>query len=163
MIVSLITAWALYIAPWRVPADPCFLAAISTMAVVICLWLTRRRGARAIEFERFLVALFLLCMPLVYVLRYSFGSGPRAPHFWLWVEVSGLLFFGALAALGWKRSPWFLAVGIVLHGLTWDSWHYRTSAYMPDWYAIFCAAVDLALGVYVAVRVPVYRAARSRR
>lgn len=98
-------------------------------------------------------------MPLVYVLRYLFAFTGRVMDFWLWVEVLGLFVFAALAILGVKRSPWFLAIGIVLHGLTWDSWHYRNSTYMPDWYAVACFAVDLALGAYVAARVPAYERA----
>src|SRR5438874_2135182 len=35
--------------------------------------------------------------------------GLRAANFWLWVEVLGTLIFVALAVLGVKRSPWFLA------------------------------------------------------
>jgi len=46
---------------------------------------------------------------------------------------------------------------MVLHGLAWDSWHYRNSTYIPDWYAIACMAVDLAFGAYVVVRVPAYQ------
>jgi hypothetical protein len=66
------------------------------------------------------------------------------------------------AVLGVSRSPWFLAIGMVLHGLTWDTWHYRNSTYVPDWYATACLAVDLAFGAYVAARVPAYqRASRS--
>jgi hypothetical protein len=85
-----------------------------------------------------------------YVMRYLFASRGRAADSWLWVEVLGLLIFAALAILGVQRSPWFLAIGIVLHGITWDSWHYGRSAYMPDWYAFACFAVDLVLGAYVA-------------
>jgi hypothetical protein len=64
-----------------------------------------------------------------------------------------------LCQFGAKRSPWFLAIGVVLHGLAWDSWHYGNSTYIPDWYAIACFAVDLALGTYVAARVPAYQRA----
>ena len=98
-------------------------------------------------------------MPLVFVTRYLFASGGRAADLWLWVEALGLSVFTALAVLGVKRSPWFLAIGIVLHGLTWDSWHYHYSTYMPDWYAFACFVIDLVLGTYVAARVPAYESA----
>jgi hypothetical protein len=71
----------------------------------------------------------------------------------------GTTIFAAIAVLGVKRSPWFLAIGMVLHGLTWDTWHYKNSTYIPDWYVIACLAVDLALGAYVAARVPAYQRA----
>ena len=61
--------------------------------------------------------------------------------------------------LGVKRSPWFLAIGMALHGLAWDAWHYRKSNYIPDWYVIACLAVDLAFGAYIASRVLTYQSA----
>jgi hypothetical protein len=100
-------------------------------------------------------------MPLVYVSRYLFASTGHAASFWLWVEVLGTIIFVALAVLGVKRSPWFLAIGMVLHGLVWDTWHYQRSTYIPDWYVIACLAVDLAFGAYVAARVRVYQRASS--
>ena len=158
-LVSLVTAWILYSAPWQVSADPCLLGAAATVPLVSILWLTPWRDSRGVNLERNLLAAFLLGMPLVYVVRYLFASTGRAADFWLWVEDLGLSIFAALAVLGVKRSPWFLAIGIVLHGLTWDCWHYRNSTYMPDWYAIACLEVDLALGAYVAARVPAYQGA----
>jgi hypothetical protein len=112
-------------------------------------------------FERNLLAAFLVLMPLVYVARYLFASGGRAANQWFWVEIPGTAVFSALAVLGVKRSPWFLAIGMVLHGLAWDSWHYRNSTYIPDWYVIACLAVDLAFGSYVATRVPAYQRATA--
>jgi len=159
IIVSFVTAWILYSVPWQWSGDPCLFAAAATVPVVTFLWLTRWRGLRGVNFERNLLAAFLVGMPLVYVVRYLFVSTGRASNFWLWVEVLGVCIFAALAVLGVKRSPWFLTIGIVLHGLAWDSWHYRNSTYIPDWYAILCMAVDLALGAYVSARVPAYRRA----
>jgi hypothetical protein len=129
------------------------------VVVVTCLWLTRWQGLGGVNFERKLLAGFLVAMPLVYVSRYLFASTGRAANYWLWIEVLGTLIFAALAVLGVKRSPWFLAIGMVLHGLAWDIWHYRNSTYIPDWYVIACLAVDLAIGAYVAARVPAYQRA----
>lgn len=159
IIVSLVGTWiALYRVPWRVSGDPCLVAAAATGVVVICLWLTRWRGFSAVLFERNLLAGFLVIMPLVYVARYLFASSGHVAN-WLGIEVLGTIIFVALAVLGVKRSPWFLAIGMVLHGLTWDIWHYRNSTYIPDWYVIACLAVDLAFGAYVAARVPSYQQA----
>jgi len=164
IILSSFATWiGLYRVPWRVSEDPCLVAFAATVVVVICLWLTRWRGLSAVNFERSLLAVFLVGMPLVYVARYLIVSTGRARNYWLWVEILGTVIFAALAVLGVKRSPWFLAIGIILHGLTWDSWHFRNSTYMPDWYAIFCLGVDLLLGAYVAARVPAYQTSVSRR
>jgi hypothetical protein len=159
IIISFVTAWMLYIAPWQVSGDPCLLAAVATLVVVVCFWATRWQELRGVGFERNLLAAFLVGMPLVYVARYLFTSTGRAADHWLWIEILGVAIFAALAVLGLKRSPWFLAIGILGHGLAWDSWHYRNSTYIPDWYAIACLAVDLAFTAYVAARIPVYQRA----
>jgi len=159
IIVSFVGTWLLYRVPWHVSGDPCLLAAAATVVIVTCLWLTRWQGSRGVIFERNLLAGFLVGMPLVYVARYLFGSAGRAANHWFWVEILGTTIFAALAVLGVKGSPWFLAIGMVLHGLAWDTWHYRNSTYIPDWYAIACLAVDLAFGAYVAARVPAYQRA----
>lgn len=159
IIVSLVTAWMLYRVPWQLSGDPCLLAAGATVVLLTFLWRTRWRGLPEVNFERNLFAAFLAAMPLVYVVRYLFDSTGREANSWLWVEVLGIPIFATFAVLGVKRSPWLLAIGIVVHGLAWDSWHYRRSTYIPDWYAIFCMAVDLAFGAYVAARVPAYQRA----
>lgn len=160
IIVSVVGTWlGLYRIPWHVSGDPCLIAAAATVVIVTCLWLTRWRGSHGVIFERNLLAGFLVGMPLVYVARCLFASSGRAANYWFWVEVLGTIIFAALAVLGVKRSPWFLAIGMVLHGLAWDAWHYQHSTYIPDWYVIACLAVDLAFGAYVAARVPAYRGA----
>ena len=98
-------------------------------------------------------------MPIVYVMRYLSASSGREANIWFWVEVLGVPLFATLAMLGWKRSPWFLVIGILAHGLGWDSWHYRNSTYIPDWYAVLCVAVDLGFAAYAAVRAPAYERA----
>jgi CDP-diglyceride synthetase len=157
--VSIITVWTLYMVPsWQAPGDPFLLAAVVGAVTVACLWLTRWLGSRAMKFERTMLAAFLVGMPLVYVMGW-FAARDHAASSWIWVELLGLALFTAFAALGLKNSPWFLAVGIVAHGLAWDTWHYRNSTYIPDWYATACLAVDLAFGAYVAAHVPAYQSA----
>jgi hypothetical protein len=157
--VSIITVWTLYMIPsWQAPGDPFLLAAVVGAASVACLWLTRWLGSRAMQFERTMLAAFLVCMPLVYLMGW-FATRDHAASSCIWVELLGLALFAAFAALGLKNSPWFLAIGIAGHGFAWDLWHYKNSAYIPDWYAVACMLVDLALGAYVAARVPAYRQA----
>src|SRR5690349_19098704 len=80
-IVTFVNAWLIYRVPWRVSFDPCLLAAVATAVVLVCLWLTRWRGLRGANFERYLFAVFLAAMPLVYVLRYLFRSTANGPTF----------------------------------------------------------------------------------
>lgn len=159
IVLSMVTVWTLYMVPsWQAPGDPFLLAAVAGAVTVACLWLTRWRGSRAMKFERIWLAVFLVGMPLIYVMGW-FVARERAASSWLWVELLGLAIYAAFAALGLKKSPWFLAIGIAGHGLAWDSWHYKNSAYVPDWYAVACLLVDLALAAYVATRIPAYREA----
>ncbi len=116
-------------------------------------------GLWGLNSERNVLAGFLAGMPLVYVSHYLFASTGRMANYCFWIEVLGTIIFVALAGLGLKGSPCFLAVGIVAHGLAWDTWHYRNSTYIPDWYANACLPVDLAFGAYVAARVPACQSA----
>jgi hypothetical protein len=95
IIVSSVTAWILYGVPCRWSGGTCLFAAATTVPVVTFLWLTRWRGLRGVNFERNLLAAFLVGMPLVYVVRYLFVSTGRASNFRLWVEVLGV-FLGLL-------------------------------------------------------------------
>jgi hypothetical protein len=160
MIVTLVGTWlSLYRVPWQLSGDPCLIGAAATGGIVVCLWLMRWRGLPRVILERNLIAGFLVLMPLVYVARYLSVAPGGGASYWFWVEVLGTAIFVALAVLGVKRSPWFLAIGMILHGLAWDAWHYRDSTYIPDWYVIACLAVDLSFGAYVAARVPAYQRA----
>src|SRR5437660_5322988 len=82
IIASFVTAWMLYITPWQVSGDPCLLAVVATVVVVIFLWATRWQGLRGVSFERNLLAAFLVAMPLVYVARYLLVSSGRAANLW---------------------------------------------------------------------------------
>ncbi|HET7213187.1 MAG TPA: hypothetical protein VFL79_06355 [Terriglobia bacterium] len=158
--LTLVGTWVgLYRVPWQVSEDPCLIAAAATVVITILLWATRWQGLRGANFERYLLAGFLVFMALVYVMRYEFAHTEMAAGRWLWVEILSVAIFAALAVLGVKFSPWFLAAGIALHGVAWDSWHYHSSTYMPDWYIFACLVVDVTLGGYVAARVPAYRRA----
>ena len=160
IVVTLVGTWiGLYKVPWKVSGDPCLVAAAATVAITTLLWVTRWQGLRGANFERYLLAGFLVFMALVYVMRYLFFSTGTTASRWLWIEILSVAIFAPLAVIGVKRSPWFLAIGIAMHGLAWDSWHYHKSAYMPDWYILACLAVDITLGAYVAARIPVYQRA----
>jgi hypothetical protein len=157
--LSIITVWTLYMVPsWQAPGNPFLLAAVAGAVTGACLWLTRWRGSRATKFERAWLAAFLVGMPLIYVTGW-FLARDHVASSWMWVELLGLAIYAAFAVLGLKKSAWFLVIGIAGHGVAWDSWHYKSSAYVPDWYAIACLLVDLALAAYVAARVPAYREA----
>ena len=133
---------------WRTFFDPCHLAAISALATTATLFYTRNRGPRAVRFERKVMAAFLAGMPLVYVstLLLSDDRGGLA------LELAAVPIYGTMAWLGLRRWPMLLAIGIALHGLAWDAWH-LSNRVVPPWYAAGCLILDLAMAIYVAVRV----------
>jgi hypothetical protein len=159
-----LTAVALYLVPsWQTAfTDPCHLAGILAAGTIVLLLITRHLGRRGIVIERRVLALFLAGMPLVYVASWLVTRGAGTGGGWLWVEIAGFPLYTALAILGIRRSPWLLAAGIAAHGLAWDSWHYFTkTAYIPGWYAIGCFLVDIGLGIYIATRIPAWRAGKA--
>jgi hypothetical protein len=150
--LTLVPSWS---GAW---ADPCRQAAVAAAATIVFLFATRHAGPRAIPLERTVMAGFLIAMPLVYVASWLTAGGG---DIWLWIEIAGFPLYAALAVMGLKRSPWFLVAGIAGHGLAWDAWHLG-SAYIPDWYAVGCLLVDVGMSLYVAARIPAWRAARVR-
>ena len=64
----------------------------------------------------------------------------------------------ALAAIGARRAPWLLGVGVMAHGLLWDSWHIGRAPFMPDWYSLACLIVDVGWGLWALGRVSAWRA-----
>jgi hypothetical protein len=112
------------------------------VALIALAWCQRTSRFRA---EQIVLALFLAGMPLIYLEAYLVRGGPIVP------ELLGLVLFGVLAALSLWRSPWFAVGGLALHGLGWDLWHLDSP--VPAWYAIACAAIDVALAVHAAARV----------
>src|SRR5690348_12980663 len=84
IILSSFATWiALYSVPWRVSEDPCLVALVATVVLVICLLLTRWPGLSPVSFARSFRAVFLVGMPLVYVARYLIVSTGRARNYWL--------------------------------------------------------------------------------
>jgi hypothetical protein len=133
---------------WRTFFDPCHVAAISALATTGTLLYTRNRGPRAMVFERRVMAAFLAGMPLVYVATLLF-SGEKSG---LAIELAAVPIYGTMAWLGLKRWPMLIAIGIGLHGVAWDAWH-LAGRVVPPWYAAGCLILDVAMAIYVAVRV----------
>lgn len=134
--------------------QPVFSAVMASAIVLTLVTVLRARGRRGSGLERLSLALFLSLMPTVYLMSWlRFGGGAG----WLGTELAGQVVFGALAIAGLRRSPWLLAIGIAGHGILWDAWHYGRTPFMPDWYAIFCAVIDVGLGIYVATQVPAWQ------
>lgn len=147
---------------YRVPSwenaftDPCHLASILCAATVGVMFVTRLLGKKALAFEPIIMMAFLASMPLVYIASYLVIDG-NLGNMWLWIEILGFPLYLLFAILGLKYSPWFLVIGIALHGFAWDIWHYSNSTYIPNWYAIGCLLADIGISLYVAARIKAWR------
>ena len=142
---------------WIVPdwspshlSEPPYLAAVGGVATSLFIVVLRASGMRGSPIERIALAVFLGVMPFVYVGSWLVAPAPG----WLPIELLGVAIYVPLAILGMTRSAWFLAVGIVAHGIVWDLSHYGHTPFVPDWYAVGCLVADIGIGVYTALEVP---------
>lgn len=69
---------------------------------------------------------------------------------WLLVELAGVVLFGCLVLLGFRRSVGWLALGWLLHVL-WDVGLHTASGvdFVPVWYPIICVSFDLTVAGYI--------------
>jgi hypothetical protein len=155
VLATVLAIAVLFLPPsWEHPfADVCHLAGLLALVTIAVFWATRALGPRGRRAERYIAALFLAAMPLVYITAWYQTGGAGAANYWLPIEIAGFPAYGGLALVG-LTHPWLLAVGIAAHGITWDLWHHFTATgYVPHWYATGCLVVDLALGLYLFIRL----------
>jgi hypothetical protein len=72
---------------------------------------------------------------------------------WVLAELVQVIIFGAIALLGLRGSPWWLAAGWALHPL-WDVvLHYvgPGHSFAPITYTIPCLSFDLLVAAYIAI------------
>jgi hypothetical protein len=154
-----IAALGVPFASWRAsPFDPCHLAVVGGVASTAALTVTRTMGEHALAFERLIAAVFLFVMPPIYVSSFLLAPPPGGSAAWLFIELAAVPLYGALAIAGYRGRFSLLAIGIAAHGFGWDAWHFTRSAYIPDWYSIGCLELDIAMALYVAARIPRWRA-----
>lgn len=135
--------------------DPSQWGVIGFFAVLFWILGVQLRGVRHFQTENRIWLLFLVIMPVIYLADWFRFDGPLP---WLWIELAGALVFWTLAVLAVYRSRWFLPAGILLHGVGWDLWHISVVhggriQYVPDWYAIACLVIDVAVAFYVGVLI----------
>jgi hypothetical protein len=131
-------------------------AILAVPLIVIAFLLSR--------FTRDLVGRSLLVVFLFAAAGAYFGFALLAAPGPIWVlaELVQVIVFGAIALLGLRGSPWWLAAGWVLHPL-WDVvLHYIGSGYSfaPITYTIPCLSFDLLVAAYIAIA---YGSIGSRR
>ena len=68
------------------------------------------------------------------------------------VELGLAMVFVVLALVGFRRSLWIVAAGLVGHGV-FDVFHgqFIANPGLPEWWPSFCMAYDVVAGAYLAV------------
>jgi hypothetical protein len=89
----------------------------------------------------------LIVIALYYALFAVMGGSVPA----LLSESSAIIVFLLAAAVGFKRSLWFVVAGLAAHGI-FDALHPRliTDPGVPVWWPEFCLAYDVAAAGYLA-------------
>jgi hypothetical protein len=84
---------------------------------------------------------------------FGFAVAGNAGSLWVHIELVQALVLGALALLGLRGSPYWLAAGWAVHPL-WDVLlHYFGAGheFTPEAWAISCISLDLVVAAYIAV------------
>lgn len=136
-------------APWPSYAlNPAYFALVAvtiTVPVYAGLRLLPRRRPGQ---ERLVLAAFLAGMPVIYLWAALRAHDSRG----VWIELLGLVVYGAWALVGLRRSALLLGAGIAAHGLAWDAWHHGSAGYIEHWYPFDCFIVDIAFGLLIAIQ-----------
>jgi hypothetical protein len=101
-------------------------------------------------FGRSLLVIFLIVAAGAY---FGFAVGAGAAPRWTLVELAQCVVFGAMALLGLRGSPFWIAAGWALHSL-WDFLlHYLGPGhtFAPWTYAIAFVSFDLVVAAYIVI------------
>ena len=73
-------------------------------------------------------------------------------------EAIPALVFVAMAALGFRRTPWLVVAGLALHGV-FDFFHHAviTNPGVPVWWPGWCLAYDVVAAAYLAALIFIRR------
>jgi hypothetical protein len=76
-------------------------------------------------------------------------------------EIIPALLFVAIAALGFRKTPWLVVVGLALHGV-FDFFHHAVIANpgVPVWWQGWCLSYDVTAAVYLAALLLLRRSSK---
>ncbi|MCA1579752.1 MAG: hypothetical protein LC794_20600 [Acidobacteria bacterium] len=84
---------------------------------------------------------------------FGFAFNEQTPRVWLLIEFLQVIAYGTLGLYGWRGSPFWLALGWLLHPL-WDfGLHYvgPGSSFTPLSYATLCISFDWVVAAYIFI------------
>jgi hypothetical protein len=108
--------------------------------------------------ERAFYTTVLIVIACLYALFAAIGGSREV----MLQESIGIAGFTVLAVLGFKKSEWFLVVGLVGHGV-YDFFHGHliANAGVPDFWPAFCGGYDVLAGLFLAVLI-LFRKGREK-
>jgi hypothetical protein len=139
--------------PWKKTELTFMLITILALlfGIIFSLTLVRLARTKGPEGESRIYAIGLVTAALIYL---SFGLVGGVSASWLAVESLGVIIYGAVAWVGLRWQPSFLALGWAAH-VAWDVLLHLNGAgaeYTPAWYPWLCISFDLVIaGAVVAL------------
>jgi hypothetical protein len=127
------------------------------VGVILALSLAGFAGLAGLDRGRAFYPMVLIVVASCYTLFAVMGATGAT----LEIEIAVAVGFSSLAVLGFTKNLWVIATAIAGHGV-FDLFHHAliTNRGVPVWWPGFCAAVDLILGAWLAVRLMNKTAAR---
>src|SRR3712207_2163859 len=127
-------------------------AVFAALAVIVPAFLLSRFTRDIIG--RSVLVIFLLAAAGAYFGFATLGRDVVGTHpIWTLVELAQVIVFGAIALLGLRGSPYWIAAGWALHPV-WDMVvHYigPGQSFTPWTYAIACLSFDWLVAIYIAI------------
>ena len=108
--------------------------------------------------ERSFYPVVLIVIATLYLLFAAMAKSTGS----LVAEAIAALVFVAMAALGFRKTPWFVVAGLALHGV-FDFFHDAVIANpgVPLWWPGWCLAYDVVAAAYLAVLIFIRRTSRA--
>ena len=108
--------------------------------------------------ERSFYPVVLIVIATLYLLFAAMAKSTGS----LVAEAIAALVFVAMAALGFRKTPWFVVAGLALHGV-FDFFHDAVIANpgVPVWWPGFCLSYDVVAAAYLAAVILIRRASHA--
>lgn len=84
---------------------------------------------------------------------FGFAFNDTTPRIWVLIELLQVVAFGALGLYGWKGSPYWIALGYLLHPI-WDFGVHHLGPgreFAPLAYVISCISFDWVVALYIVI------------
>jgi hypothetical protein len=117
------------------------------VGLILALLISVFARLTGLDRDRAFYPTLLIVIALYYILFAVMGGSARA----LGAESIQLVVFTVIAVVGFRSSLWWVAAGLVGHGV-FDFFHGAlvSNPGVPAWWPMFCGAADLVLGAFLA-------------